>query len=130
MAKYQVTIKRRGSLGTLVFQGYGTSVNTTCWWDPKHVILAGDYPSWRTRMATKTDSVTKEKRPGIWLGKGVPYGDGTKTSDGIFIHEGVGPSWSDGCIVCKRTEMMKMWDAITPEKFANVQVTVIDEASS
>ena len=58
MAQYQVTIRRRGNQGTLAFQSYGTAVNTQCWWSPAHVIVAGTYPSWRTRMFSKTDSVT------------------------------------------------------------------------
>ncbi|MCV0397345.1 MAG: L,D-transpeptidase [Rhizobiaceae bacterium] len=130
MASYEITVRRNGAAGKLEFTGGGVSVNTTCWWDANHVIVAGEYPSWRTRMNSKKDSVTKEKRPGIWLGKNVPYGDGSKTSDGIFIHEGTGPSWSDGCVVLKRDEMMKMWNAIIPDGTANVLVKVVDGAGA
>jgi len=73
--------------------------------------------------------VTHEKRPGIWLGKNVKYAHGTKSSNEIFIHEGNNVSWSDGCIVAKRGEVMKIWNAINPKEQPNVLVKVIDEGA-
>lgn len=130
MASYRIDVKRGSSSGLLTFNAGGVSVSTTCWWDPQHVIVADDYPSYRTHMASKKDSVTGQKRPGIWLGKDVPYGDGSRKSNGIFIHEGRNASWSDGCIVCVRSEFIRIWNAIQPDGSANVLVSVTDDATS
>ena len=125
---YEINVTRSGDSGTLTFSHGGISVSTTCWWDPNVVIEASSagYTAYATRMANKKDSVTKEKRPGIWLGKGIKYSNGTKKSNGIFIHEGKNSSWSDGCIVILRDEMMKIWTSIHPKETANVLVKVID----
>lgn len=128
MERFEVVIKRKKHRGTLRFSAGDVVVETACWWDDDVKILAAPegYPSWRTHMATKKDSVTGQKRPGIWLGKNIRYGRGTKTSNAIFIHEGRDASWSDGCIVCDRTEMMKMWNAISQSSQPNVMVKVTD----
>jgi hypothetical protein len=105
------------------------SVSTPCWWDLEVEIDAKSdgYVSYATRLAHKNDSVTGEKRPGIWLGKGVKYAHGTKSSNEIFIHEGNNAGWSDGCIVANRGEVLKIWTAINPKESANVLVKVTDE---
>ena len=69
----------------------------------------------------------RQARPGIWLGKGIKYARGTKTSGAIFLHEGKSAAWSDGCIVCDRTEFLKMWNAISPNSQPHVLVKVSDE---
>jgi hypothetical protein len=126
---YEVIIKRGKNKGTLFFHSAGVTVDTTCWWDPKVKIDAAPdgYLCWKTRMNTKKDSVTKEKRPGIWFGKDIKYAKGTRKSNAIFLHEGKNAYWSDGCIVCDRTEFMKMWDAIGPNTQPHVLVKVTDE---
>ncbi len=126
---YEVVIKRGKEKGTLHFHSAGVTVETTCWWDPKVMIDAAPdgYLSWKTNMATKKDSVTGKPRPGIWLGKGIKYAKGTKTSGAIFLHEGKNAAWSDGCIVCDRTEFLKMWNAISPNSQPHVLVKVSDE---
>lgn len=129
MAQYEITVRRMSKKGRLSFAHGEIKVDTTCWWDPKVVIDARPegYPCHATRMASKTDSVTREKRPGIWFGKNVKYDRGTKTSNGIFIHEGRNTTWSDGCIVCERDQFMKIWNTIPPSATPNVLVKVIDE---
>ncbi|MHC4400795.1 MAG: peptidoglycan-binding domain-containing protein [Planctomycetota bacterium] len=108
--------------GTLTFSSGGVSVNTTCWWDPDNVINKGTYKKCsKTRMATKKDSVTKEKRPGIYLPDAISKVTGQRS---IFIHEGSNPKWSDGCIVIKRSDLMKMWNAISPADGENVTVVL------
>lgn len=123
-AAYEIKVVRSGTdKGRLTFSGGGVSVDEVCWWDPDRKIAIGTYAQCSaTRMATKTDSVTGEKRPGIFLPTAVAPDTGKHT---IFIHEGKDPSWSDGCIVLPRDQMMKMWDVI--EKDArNVTVKVTD----
>ena len=126
---YTVIIRRGKEKGTLFFTCAGVLVDTTCWWDAKVKIEAAPdgYPSWKTHMATKKDSVTGKARPGIWLGKGIKYAKGTKASNAIFLHEGKNAIWSDGCIVCDRTEFLKMWNAISPSSEPHVLVKVVDE---
>src|SRR5262245_1225813 len=131
MASYEIVVKRSGTSGTLSFSAGDVSVETTCWWDPAVVIDANadGYLSYATRMSTKKDSQTGENRPGIWLGKGVKYSHGTKKSNAIFIHEGTSAAWSDGCIVANRSEVLKIWNAISPKDNANVLVKVTDVAT-
>jgi hypothetical protein len=121
MAEYEILVTRNGKSGTLTFSANDVSVHTDCWWDPKVVIDANPdgYVGWATIMATK-------RRQAIWLGKGVKYNNGKGTSDAIFIHEGKNASWSDGCIVANKAEVLKIWNAIVPQKTANVLVKVLD----
>ena len=49
---------------------------------------------------------------------------------GIFIHMGNNPSWSDGCIVIKEAELLKIWNAIIPKDAQNVSVVVKDQATT
>ncbi len=99
-------------------------IETTCWWDAKNRIPGGTYADCsKTRMATKTDSVTGEARPGIFLPSAVAPDTGKAT---IFIHEGKDPSWSDGCLVIERAQMMRLWNAIQPADARNVTVEVTD----
>src|SRR4051794_3737858 len=125
MADFEITVTRSGDSGTLEFQ-YGTvAVKTTCWWDPEVVIDANadGYVAYATQMPNKVNTATgKKPRPGIWLGKGIKYAYGTKSSNGIFIHEGKNAGWSDGCIVADRGEVMKIWNTISPKEAANVLV--------
>ncbi len=123
-AEYQITVKRTGAdSGTLTFDESGVSVNATCWWDSARKISAGTYAGCSaTRMATKVDSVTGNKRPGIFLPTAVAPDTGANT---IFIHEGKDASWSDGCIVLNRDDMMRMWNIIEKDS-QNVTVQVID----
>src|SRR5690606_13165419 len=98
-------------------------VNTECVWDPKVVVVAGTYTGYATTMATK-------KRPGIWFGKGVPIAHRTRKSNDIFIHEGKDVSWSDGCIVAAKSEVLKIWNAISPKEQPNVTIEITDESES
>ncbi len=128
MADYTIVVKRGAKSGTLSFESGGVSVSTQCWWDPDNVIVANEegYLCCATRMASAKDSVTKEKRPGIWFGKGIKYNYGTRTGDGAFIHEGTGASWSKGCIVAKRSEVLQIWNEISPQGEFNVLVKIFD----
>ncbi|MEP5764870.1 MAG: hypothetical protein ABJ308_09755 [Halieaceae bacterium] len=121
-AEYQISIKRTGTdSGTLKFNEGGVLVDSTCWWDPDVKVLAGTYTQCSaTRMSTKTDSVTGLKRPGIFLPTAVAPDTGNNT---IFIHEGKDASWSDGCIVLNRDDMMRMWNAIEKDS-QNVTVQI------
>jgi hypothetical protein len=77
-------------------------------------------------MNTKTDSVTGLKRPGIFI-------DNFPGIGGVFIHEGKiktptqRDTWSDGCIIVKRNDMMELWNKVTPKEEFNVTVEITDE---
>jgi hypothetical protein len=107
---YTITIeKREPNTGLLAFVSGGIHVNCTCWYKHTTPIERGiTYTGAATRMTTKSDSVTGERRPGIFLKE---FG-----KRGIFIHEGEDVSWSDNCIVLPREEMMKIWDHIVMQK--------------
>lgn len=121
MAEYEILVTRSGKSGRLKFEANGVSVDIECWWDPAVVIDANPdgYVGCATIMATK-------KRQAIWLGKGVKYNKGKGKSDAIFIHEGNSAAWSDGCIVAHKAEVLKIWNAIVPQKTSNVLVKVVD----
>ena len=119
MATYEIFVKRNGHHGTMSFSHGDISVSTKCGLAGRKVEIdakSDGYPSYATRLAHKKDSVTGEKRPGIWLGKGVKYAHVTKSSNEILIHEGKDASWSDGCIVGQRGEVLKIWNATIPRK--------------
>ena len=120
---YTISVERTGQdSGRLKFASGAISVDTTCWWDPEVRIAAANYAGCsKTRMDSKTDSVTGEKRPAIYLPQAVVPGTGNRT---IFIHEGRDSTWSDGCIVIDRAEMLKLWTAIAPMDGRNVTVNV------
>jgi hypothetical protein len=124
---FTIDILRSGNKGTLKFQSGDVSVNTTCWWAADVRIDAGIYTGAATRMTNKNDGSGGGKRQAIYLGEGVKYNHGTKTSDGIFIHKGTGPSWSEGCIVIVEFELMKIWTCINPKDAYIVTIGVSDE---
>lgn len=124
---FEITVVRGQSKGKLKFSHDQVKVDTVCWWDSKVKIDAGEYTGYATRMANKSDGSDGGKRQGIWLGKDVPYKNGTKFSDGIFIHKGTSAVWSDGCIVAHENEVVKIWNAIHPKEKGNVTVKVTDE---
>jgi hypothetical protein len=132
MADYEIVVTRTGKTGRLTFSANEVSVDAICWWDPEVVIDANPngYAAWATYMATKKDSETHKPRPAIWLGNAVPYANGKKKSNAIFIHEGRNATWSDGCIVADRAEVLKIWNAIVPQKTANILVKVTDSGAS
>lgn len=124
---FEIKVKRGKGKGRLSFSSGDIKVETDCWWDPEVRINAGTYTAYATRMATKTDGSDGGKREAIWLGRDVPYGNGTRTSDEIFIHKGTSPSWSDGCIVAAEDQVVKMWLSINPKEQPVVTVDVSDE---
>jgi len=126
-AKFTIDVLRKSSDGILTFRNGNIDISTTCWWDPDVVIDAGSYVGYATRMANKSDGTDGGRREAIWLGKGVPYNSGAGKSNGIFIHKGTGPSWSDGCIVLKSELVFQMWTSIQTKETANIVVNVSDE---
>lgn len=124
---FTVDIVRGKTSGTLKFKSGSVKVDTTCWWDKTVTVDAGTYTGYATHMAKKKDSVTKKKRPGIWFGKNIPVNGNSRKSSDIFIHEGNNAAWSDGCIVAVRSEVLKIWNAISPKEKANVTINVSDK---
>lgn len=120
---YTIDVERTAvDSGKFKFSGGGVVINTICWWDKNVKIAAANYVGCsKTRMDSKLDSVTGDKRPGVYLPQAVVPGT---SNHSIFIHEGKDASWSDGCIVLDRDEMLKMWSAISPMDGRNVTVNV------
>ena len=127
---YQIRIVRKGDKGRLTFASGAASVDADCWWDPNVRVDAGTYTGYATRMATKKDGFDGGKREAIWLGYAVPVNGGSSRMDGIFIHKGTGPAWSDGCIVIQSAQAQALWTAITPKNQANVTIVIEDVRDS
>jgi hypothetical protein len=134
---YTITVKRGEQNGTISFSHGSVSVNTTCWWDPNNKIDVGTYTGYATWMSNKkeSDGVAcpwkggEKYRPGIYLGQGVPSNKGTRTNNGIFIHKGTSAAWSEGCIVCASSEVLKIWNAISSKDTACVSIVVEDQSA-
>ena len=123
--KYIINILRGPTEGILRFRVPGVSVQTPCWWDPEVVVDPGVYLNCAaTHMTNKKDTVTGQPRPGIWLGMQVPVNEGQRQARGIFIHEGKNAGWSDGCIIIRREEVLKIFNALPfDERVATVRVS-------
>ena len=107
--RYKIEItKQTETKGLLSFVDGPVAVRATCWFKASTPIAAGTtYSAAATVMAAKLDSVTGQKRPGIFIKE---FGD-----RGIFIHEGKDVSWSDNCVVLPRNEMMSIWNHIVDQ---------------
>ncbi len=46
--------------------------------------------------------------------------------DGIFIHMGTGPIWSNGCIVIEEENLLTIYNDIKPQDGENVTVYIRD----
>ncbi len=104
--------------GALTYKNGNVSVNTQCWFELAKPIAAKTYIGCSaTHMLTKKNSFGK-KREGIYLP------DKQTNRRGIFIHMGNNAAWSDGCIVIKEQEVLKIWNSIHPKDASNVTVTV------
>ena len=134
-ANYVIKVERGLQKGSLKFKHGSVSVSSTCWWDKSNKIDSGNYTGSATWMANKAESdgqpcpwkSNKKYRPGIWFGKGVKSNKGTKINNGIFIHKGTSAAWSDGCIVCATSDVLKIWKAISTKDKAIVKVIVSDK---
>lgn len=132
---YTINIERGTNDGTLKFSHGSVTVDTTCWWDPDNKIDSGTYTGYATWMANKPEADGQpcpwkgnaKHRPGIWFGNGVKSKNGTVTNNGIYIHKGTSAAWSQGCIVCAASEVLKIWNAVTPKDTANVTIVVTDK---
>ena len=116
---YTINITRYEKEGILTFKTAKASVSTTCYWDLKKKIPTGIYSGCSaTTMARKKNS-KKKPREGIYI-------PNVKGFAGIFIHMGTSSAWSDGCIVIKEAQVLKIYDAITPKDGRNVTVKITD----
>ena len=122
MSTYTIEIFRKTSNSGVL--NYCGSFNATfpCWWDPADQVNAGTYLGCsKTFLDQKTNS-KGNKREGI-------YWPNVPGRTGIFIHYWPGPTaelskWSDGCTVVLESDMLKMWNDITPSNGGNVTVKV------
>jgi len=104
--------------GTLTYKNGAVSVNTQCWFELANPIVAKTYIGCSaTHMLTKKNSLGKN-REGIYLP------DKQTNRRGIFIHMGNNAAWSDGCIVIKEQEILKIWNTIHPKDASNVTVII------
>jgi hypothetical protein len=126
---YEIKVARHAQKGRLTFTSGNVAVDTACWWKRDNRVDAGTYTGYATRMASKTDGADGGKREAVWLGRNVPMNNATHKSNDIFIHKGTGPSWSDGCIVCAESELVKIWSTIEPKERANITITITDEGT-
>jgi hypothetical protein len=110
---YTISVKRGKADGTLSYSG-SISVSTKCWWDIANKIPAAEYPG-----CSKTMMHSKHRKAIF-----IPDVPG---HTGIFIHKGTSASWSKGCIVIAESQMLKIWNDITPEDGRNVTVEVTDD---
>ena len=103
---FEIFIKKESATaGTLKFATARIAVASPCWFAAETPITAGhSYECAATRMRDKVDSVTGEKRPGVFFR--------TFGVRGIFIHEGPDVTWSENCVVVPRTQFMKIWEHI------------------
>ncbi len=125
---YKIRVVRDKTEGRLTFKFGSVSVDTKCWWDLKKAIDSGTYTGYATRMANKNDGSDGGKREAIWFGKNVGL-NGRKSND-IFIHKGTSAAWSDGCIVAASSEVLKIWNAITPKDKPNVSIEILSVAEA
>jgi len=104
--------------GTLIYKHGSVSINTQCWFELAKPIVAKTYIGCSaTHMLTKKNSFGKP-REGIYLP------DKQTNRRGIFIHMGNNAAWSDGCIVIKEKEILKIWSSIQPKDASNVTVNI------
>jgi hypothetical protein len=122
--KYTINVVRDGVRGRVIFSHGAVEVNTECWWDPKVVIDSGTYVGYATRMDNKHDGRGGKKREAIWFGKKIPVNRFKRYAKGIFMHKGTDAGWSDGCVVCENSEILKIWDAVAQKDMPNIEVNV------
>jgi len=114
----EVTREISKGTGTLTYKHGAVSINTTCWFELAKPIPAKKYIRCSaTHMQTKKNS-KGQKREGIYLP------DNQTNRGGVFIHMGANSSWSEGCIVIKEAEILKIWNSINPKDGENVTVIV------
>ncbi|MCO6384340.1 hypothetical protein [Oceanicola sp. 502str15] len=128
MGKYQIDVVRGDGVGKLSFTSSSLSVTTDCWWDPKMVIVAGDYSVAKVHRADK-DRVSKglPQREAFWFGPRTSYNDGANVGGGAMIHAGTSAGWSKGCIVIKNDILLQIWTTVSPKDQFIVDVSISDK---
>jgi hypothetical protein len=117
-----IHIFRTGSdTGKMLLAGFSFAACETCWWDPKWVIEARCYQGAPWYMNSKSDgtagnglpykngATAKTHREAIHFTPAPKWKDGSNTGNGIFLHKGTSPGWSDGCIVTNADLVTKIW---------------------
>lgn len=117
-AGFKIVVSREASpatKGTLTFFVDGDEkLKTSCWWKADVRIPAKTYTGCSTtKMATKNY-------------KAVYLPDSQTGRSGIFIHQGAGPQHSDGCIVCSRAVVEKIYERV-PRDMKQLTVVVVDK---
>jgi|GEM_PF-3581294 hypothetical protein len=106
--------------GTLLLSGFSFSARETCWWNADWVIAARCYQGYPYYMGKKYDGTagnglphgttgTQNYREAVHFGQGVKWNNGKNSNDGVFLHRGTDPGWSDGCIVTRSDLVYQIW---------------------
>lgn len=91
---YEITVYRSGAgQGTITFQG----TTKSCWEDVSNLIPA------KTYVGCQAAYMAKKGR------KAVAIPNEQTGKNGIYIHEGYSPDWSEGCIVTDPDLVDRMW---------------------
>ena len=112
-----VTLNQYGDHQSGILEFGPLGIRQQCWFDESTPIRRGTtYEAAATYMNTKSDSVTGNARPGIFLR--IPGRQ-------IFIHEGTSVAWSEGCIVIPRNVMLRLHEYLyTRGEPYNIRVVV------
>lgn len=117
---YQIDVARTtADSGTLTFNAGGISISTNCYWNRHKKIPRGVYDGCSATTMQNKLNTAGGPREAIFI-------PGVAGFTGIFIHMGRSPYelWSDGCIVIEESDMLKIYNAITPKDGHNVTVNV------
>ena len=118
---YSINIKRSVKGGDLTFSAAGKTITTKCYWNLNKKIPAGTYLNCSaTTMARKINS-KGNPREAVFI-------PGVKGFSGIFIHMGKPPyeKWSEGCIVIEESQIIDIYQSISPKDGHNVKVVITD----
>jgi len=117
MDKYFIEIRRIDKTiceGVLCFYIDNRKVfETKCWEDSENLIAAKKYTNC-------SSTIMKEKKY-----KSVYIPDNQTEKEGIFIHKGLSPEWSDGCIVCKEEAIEIIFKSV-PIDSKNISIKIIE----
>jgi len=110
---FTITIKRSAGTEGKLSCVEAKLTDVPCFWKASKRIPAGTYSGGSTTIM-ETKGYQAVEIPNV-LG-----------FNGIFIHQGSGPGFSDGCIVTPKENIVALWDAI-PKDQHNITIIVTDE---
>lgn len=103
--------------GKITFKDGGVSIEAKCWWDKLNRIDPGTYKNCSKTMMATVDI------EGIYIKDAKSKITGSKE---IFMHRGVGPENSNGCIAVETVDFNTLWNHIQPKDGQNITVNIKD----